>query len=39
MFLLRYMPANFTSGMQIADLALNRPLKAQYKQAHVLLDE
>ena len=36
MFLLCYVPANCTSVMQIADVALNRPLKAQYTNQHML---
>ena len=36
MFLLCYVPANCTSVMQIADVALNRPLKAQCTNQHML---
>ena len=36
MFLLCYVPANCTSVMQIADVALNMPLKAQYTNQHML---
>ena len=35
-FLLCYVPANCTSVVQIADVALNRPLKAQYTNQHML---
>ena len=33
--ILIYVPANFSSKMQVADVALNRPLKADYAHRHM----